>query len=230
MAKHILRKLRLLTVILVIMSCSSCSTRAKANDYSYTASPKSEVLITAAGNQYFSVAALIDDIIKYGRKFLGKPYRYRGPSNWPMDCSGYVSHIFSQFGIDIPRSSAALSNYTLNTKEPQVGDLLFFKGRNSRSSRVGHVALLIDIKGDDLIMMHSTNNRGIIVETLSRSQYFNKRYLGAGRLPQIQRLQRESSPNGSYTPIPFRIEPLEISMPNFQSTLESFAELTAQAS
>lgn len=94
-----------------------------------------------------SAFPFIDKLINLGRTFLGKPYRYRGPSPWPMDCSGYVSYLYSKFDIKLPRGAAAQSQYTnpIEREDVRPGDLLFFKGRNARSNRIGHVALVVDV-------------------------------------------------------------------------------------
>ncbi len=140
-------------------------------------------------------APIIDKLINLGRTFLGKPYRYRGPSPWPMDCSGYVSYLYSKFDIKLPRNAAAQRQYTTPIKRDEVrpGDLLFFKGRNAKSSRVGHVALVIAVDGDDITMMHSSNSRGIVIEKLSRSAYFSRRLVSFGRVPDLKKLLPWSS-------------------------------------
>lgn len=137
----------------------------------------------------------IDKLINLGRTFLGKPYRYRGPSPWPMDCSGYVSYLYSKFDVKLPRSAAAQSLYTdrIRREDLQPGDLIFFKGRNAHSSRVGHVALVVSVDGDDITMMHSRNSRGIVIEKLSRSAYFSRRLVGYGRVPG----ERKTTPRKS---------------------------------
>lgn len=124
-------------------------------------------------------------LIELGETLLGKPYRSRGIASWPLDCSGYVSYLYSKIGLSIPRSSSALSQSVIRTTEPQKGDLVFFKGRNSGSSRVGHVAIVVENLGDDLIIMHSTNSRGIIQHRLSQNEYFRKRFLFSGRIPAL---------------------------------------------
>lgn len=103
-----------------------------------------------------------------------------------MDCSGYIAYLYSCYDINIPRSSSALYNYTIPIRYPLPGDLLFFRGRNKNNKRIGHVALLIEVREDELIMIHNTNSRGIIIESLQASPYFRRRYVGAGRLPEIQ--------------------------------------------
>ena len=51
---------------------------------------------------------------------------------------------------------------------------------------MGHVALVIEVEGESITMMHSTNSRGVIIEKLETSPYFSSRFLFAGRIPQLR--------------------------------------------
>lgn len=137
---------------------------------------------------------IVADIVELGKRYLGKPYRYRGGAPWAFDCSGYIRFLYGSFGIKLRGSSADISKVTTPVKDPQPGDLLFFKGRNSKSSRVGHVAMLIEVKPNgSYVMMHSTNQRGIVVEQLDRSAYFKRRYIGARRVPKMFKYMEETN-------------------------------------
>lgn len=136
------------------------------------------------------LSRLISTLISKGEKLLGKPYRAKGIAPWALDCSGYICYLYKQLGLAIPRSSTALSSYTERIDEPQAGDLLFFRGRNASAKRVGHVALVVSNHDGDPIIMHSTTSRGVIKHRLSKDAYFRKRYLFAGRLPQISEMLR----------------------------------------
>ena len=107
-----------------------------------------------------------------------------------MDCSGYVSYLYSKFDIKLPRGAAAQSQYTnpIEREDVRPGDLLFFKGRNARSNRIGHVALVVSVDEDDITMMHSRNSRGIVIEKLNRSAYFSRRLVSYGRVPGAKRV------------------------------------------
>ena len=133
-----------------------------------------------------STPSLIKSVVDHGQELLGLRYRTSGVAKWPLDCSGFVSYIYSLEGIKIPRSSGGLSVYADRISDPQPGDLLFFKGRNRGASRVGHVALVISNEDGNIKMIHSSNSRGIVIESLKDSQYFSSRYLGAGRLPEVK--------------------------------------------
>lgn len=195
---HLLRRYTMLLIVVVgSFFLSSCRVQAKASRPTVVASngavySSSGLLLPSPDCRAYSYhsippsGSIIDDAIALGKKFVGKPYRYRGPSSWPMDCSGYVRYIFSCFDIHISGGSSDMAKVTERVHAPKPGDLLFFKGRNSRSNRVGHVALVIEVQGKSITMMHSSNSRGIIIERLETSRYFAPRFLFAGRIPQLK--------------------------------------------
>lgn len=125
----------------------------------------------------------IDSIIDFGRTLLGKPYRYRGAAPWPMDCSGYMNHIFNNFGYKLPRSSREIASALPEVPRNEVrkGDMLFFRGRNSGNPVVGHVGIVVDVTPDGILMLHSSTSRGIIIENISSVDYYKRRWVKVGR-------------------------------------------------
>ncbi len=124
----------------------------------------------------------VDSIIELGKTFLGKPYRFQGPNGRAMDCSGYLSYIFSAYGFTLPFSSSSIASSTKEVNFDQVrkGDLLFFKGRNKSSSSIGHVTLVISIDNGKIQMMHSCS-RGVIIDQYEEMTYYTERFIKAGR-------------------------------------------------
>ena len=127
----------------------------------------------------------IDIIINFGKTLLGKPYKYVVTNGKILDCSGFISYIYGHNGFDLPRSSASLAvlSEKISISEIKKGDLMFFKGRNINSEKVGHVSMVISVEGDIIEMMHSCNS-GIIIEKYNNNKYYTSRFLYAGRLPQ----------------------------------------------
>ncbi|MFC4665091.1 C40 family peptidase [Falsiporphyromonas endometrii] len=150
------------------------------------------------------VKGLVSKIIDEGKKFLGRPYLSKSPAGGRFDCSGFVSYIFSCFDIDLPRSSRAMYSQSQRVKNAQPGDLLFFKGSNRRSSRVGHVALVVDVDGNQITMMHSCN-RGIVVEKLNGKKYYESRLLGIGRVGELQKRIKKSD-NEQFRGVPMNVQ------------------------
>jgi hypothetical protein len=127
--------------------------------------------------------ALVDSIINLGKNYLGKPYRYHISNTRRFDCSGYVSYIFSKFGYSLPPSSAGMAyvGEKISIDKARKGDLILFKGRSTKSTRVGHVALIIDIDDKGIVMMHSSQ-RGILIEHYGNLDYYKRRYVMCRRL------------------------------------------------
>ena len=126
----------------------------------------------------------IDSIIELGTKFIGKPYGFKGPSSWPMDCSGYLAYIFAQYGCDLPHSSASMASVVteVDISDIRKGDLMFFTGRNMEDSTVGHVSMAMEVADSTIKMLHSCK-RGVSVDHYPEMDYYNQRFLMAGRVP-----------------------------------------------
>ena len=149
------------------------------NDSSYAHQSGSDIILEK-----------VDIIIAFGKNYLGKPYRYKLTDGRVLDCSGFISYIYGQNGVNLPRSSTALSRVSkkVSLSEIKKGDLIFFKGRNVNSEEVKHVSVVTSVDGDIIEMMHSCN-RGIIEEKYNSNRYYTSRFLFAGRLPQLASLE-----------------------------------------
>lgn len=130
----------------------------------------------------------VSKLIDYGKELLGRRYRSRGPGGITLDCSGFVSYVFSRLNISLPRTSSGMSQATQRVpkSDVRVGDLLFFNGRRVGGG-VGHVGMVVDVDGDDVTMIHSSTSRGVIIEKYNKSAYFAKRFVGAGRVPALKK-------------------------------------------
>lgn len=203
---HFKRVLTLGCGLLLLSACSAVPAKAR-----YASSEVSRERIVLSSKEPSAMAQLkhiVSNVIAQGERLLGRRYRTTGVAPWPLDCSGYVSYLYSKQGVSIPRSSAALSVFARKVDDPQPGDLVFFKGRNASSSRVGHVALVVENNDGDLVIMHSTNRRGIIKHRLKNDRYFSSRYLFVGRIPQVSDLWRQHREEGGI-PRPAPLKPLE---------------------
>jgi cell wall-associated NlpC family hydrolase len=133
----------------------------------------------------FGLSVSIDSLIAFGKTFVGLPYRSKieGVPQL-MDCSGYMGMLFQTFGVTLPRSSAEIAAIThkIPLKEAEVGDFIFFKGRNANQNRVGHVALIIENNEGNLQMLHSSVSKGITIDCFPDKYYYYKRFVKVGRL------------------------------------------------
>ena len=127
-----------------------------------------------------------DAIIEYAKKFLGVPYVWGGMSPSGFDCSGFINYVFKGFGFGLTRTSFGLAELgkTVRLSELQPGDLMFFKGRNANTSRVGHVALVIDTTDGVIQFIHAAVD-GIRIDTFNNSSYYVPRFIKAKRMDYI---------------------------------------------
>ncbi|MBB5639306.1 cell wall-associated NlpC family hydrolase [Pedobacter cryoconitis] len=123
-----------------------------------------------------------DQLIGFAKTLIGIPYRYAS-SNPAIgfDCSGFVSYVFHNFGVNVPRSSTEFNQAGTPVKleNAKVGDVLIFTGTNPRRRVVGHVGIIADIEGDTIKFIHSTSGKahGVTVTTLN--PYYKSRLMRA---------------------------------------------------
>lgn len=125
----------------------------------------------------------IHNIVDTAKTCVGIPYKYGGTSTAGFDCSGFLGYVFNSYCGDLPRSSSEIATIgeKIERTEIEKGDLLFFKGRSTSSSSIGHVALVTDVIDGKVHMIHSTS-RGVIEDVLADIGYYDIRYLFAIRL------------------------------------------------
>ncbi len=100
-----------------------------------------------------------DEVANYAATFLGTPYRARGQGNDGFDCSGYIAHVFKNFGINLPPSTQFMitEGEEVSESEARPGDLIFFTGTPEDSQEVGHAGIIVKNKGDDIKFIHSSS-------------------------------------------------------------------------
>ena len=81
-------------------------------------------------------------VASFAQRFVGNPYVWGGTD--PVhgaDCSGFAQHVYAQFGIGLPRTSAAQSQYGMKipVSEAAPGDLIFY----AKNGQVYHVVIYI---------------------------------------------------------------------------------------
>ena len=120
-------------------------------------------------------------LVEAGFKMLGVRYRRSGGSEKTgFDCSGLVKNLFSQFNIDLPRSSREQyqQGEEVDRDKLEVGDLVFF---SSGGTRPTHVGIYV---GDDKFLHAAVKAKRVIVSDLNKFWY-TMRYLGARRIADL---------------------------------------------
>jgi peptidoglycan DL-endopeptidase CwlO len=149
----------------------------------------SQALPSAIGNPV-TKEIYADSVVFYAKTLLGVPYKWAGNTTDGFDCSGFVSYVYSHFGIILPRSSAdyaSLGNQ-VSMDNCQKGDIILFCGTDNDLSTIGHVGIVITNPGEPLCFIHSSSskkNRGVIISEFKGTGYVN-RYIGIRRLTEVK--------------------------------------------
>ena len=84
---------------------------------------------TVANSADVAQAIAGSSIIAEASKYVGISYVLGGSSpSTGFDCSGFVSYVYGQFGISLPRSSGAYYSVGTRVSSPQPGDIIVSPG------------------------------------------------------------------------------------------------------
>jgi cell wall-associated NlpC family hydrolase len=108
----------------------------------------------------------IQNVVDYSKRYIGTPYKYGGTTSAGMDCSGLIQLSFTQYGVELPRTSRDMSKAgkKLKLKHVDVGDLVFFKiSENKRD--INHVGLVIKKTLETIDFIHSSSLKGVMISS-----------------------------------------------------------------
>ena len=119
----------------------------------------------------------VDSIIATAKQYLGVKYQWGGTTpQTGFDCSGYVSYVFAQNGISLPRVSR--DQYKVGTSvafaDLQRGDLVFFSF--SGDGIVSYVGIYLG-EGQ---FINASSSKGVTVYVIG--PYWKSIYVGARRV------------------------------------------------
>lgn len=112
-------------------------------------------------------------LVEFAYKYVGVKYRSGGTDPNGFDCSGFVTFVFKQFEIEVPRISRDQQKKSspLKVGDVQPGDLVFF----ANGANVNHVGIVVQNKNGIVTMVHSSTSQGIVITEINTSTYWNNR-------------------------------------------------------
>jgi len=112
-------------------------------------------------------------IIQTAKKYLGNKYQYGGTNSKGFDCSGFVMHVYSKNGIQLPRMSKNQYKRAKKIKRTdlKIADLVFFI---TYGSQVSHVGIFI---GENSFIHSPSTDKKIRIDKLDNS-YWKPRIAG----------------------------------------------------
>jgi cell wall-associated NlpC family hydrolase len=116
--------------------------------------------------------------VQLARSRIGEPYVPDGAGPDGFDCSGLVFWVYSQLGLDVPRSASEQYNWAAPVARDQMepGDLVFFEGTTS-SGGITHVGIYTG--GGGVVM--AVDNGDTVREVSLGEDYWTEHFAGAGR-------------------------------------------------
>lgn len=168
----------LVAVITMGFLFSSCSTtnsyshrnRKKNTRYSKPQKPRTQ----HSTKHIDSNDELRNQLIGTAKKYIGTKYVYGGKKPNGFDCSGFITWVMNKNGINLQGSSSMIAKKGVRKRitDLESGDLVFFGSGN----KVTHIALVVENQ-KVLKVIHSTSSRGVVIDDVSGSAYWSKRYL-----------------------------------------------------
>lgn len=132
-----------------------------------------------------SVRDAASDLVITAMNFIGVRYRLGGTTEETgFDCSGFTRHIFERsIGLLLPRradeQASAPGLLRIDQQDLRPGDLVFF---NTLRRTFSHVGIYI---GDGKFIHSPRSGSTVRIEDM-RMAYWQQRFNGARRVPQVQ--------------------------------------------
>lgn len=124
-------------------------------------------------SQPFLLRSNVPNVIRTAKKYIGVPYSLGGSTPKAFDCSGYLQYVFSQHGMQLPRTADLQFKLgrSMPTSRLEAGDLVFFTTYEPGASHCG-----IYLGNGEFI--HASSSKGVRVDKLGDDYWKTKFYGG----------------------------------------------------
>ena len=139
------------------------------------------VLAYAAAYGYVDPASIPARAVALARSRIGAPYVWGAAGPDAFDCSGLVFWVYSQLGVQVPRTAQPQFEWALPIEPSQLqpGDLVFWQGTYPTSDAVSHVGMYT---GNGMVVM-ATDTGDFVREVALSNPYWTAHFAAAGRPP-----------------------------------------------
>ncbi len=156
-------------LVLLLAIFSSCGSTKKVNKNFYSVySSKLGVQLSGKEDK---------KLIKAMSEWKGTPYKYGGLTKRGVDCSGFVSQVYSSaYGKKLHRTSRDMVKDVrfISKGKLRAGDLIFYK---IKSRKISHVAMYVANNK----IIHATTRNGVRIDDLN-NKFYKKYYYRSGRV------------------------------------------------
>ncbi len=120
-----------------------------------------------------------ENLVSFAETLIGTPYKYASTDpHVGFDCSGFITYVFNNYKIDVPRSSKDFKNKGIEIplSQSKKGDLILFTGTDSTERIIGHMGIIIsNTNGIKFIHSSSGKAHGVVVTELNN--YYQGRFV-----------------------------------------------------
>lgn len=158
------------------------SAAAKSNKEIYNGAEDTTVLIPDRKIDTKGIPP--NKVVSFAETLIGTPYKYASTNpETGFDCSGFVTYVFNQFNIQVPRSSIEFTNTGTEVPVTQArrGDLILFTGTDSTERFVGHMGIVVS-NSDTLKFIHATSGKAYGVTITPLNNYYKSRFVKTVRI------------------------------------------------
>jgi cell wall-associated NlpC family hydrolase len=123
----------------------------------------------------------IDEMVAFGRRFLGLPYTWGGRSSFGYDCSGFAQMLVRRRGYLMPRDADIQAAWTglvsvEKVADLRAGDLLYFGSKGN----ITHTGVFIG-NGE---FIHATTHNQPVIQISPLDDYWTKLLVAQRRVKQ----------------------------------------------
>lgn len=126
-----------------------------------------------------------DEFVDFAETLMGVPYLYGSVDpNKGFDCSGFITHVFNNFSIAVPRSSVGFTSVEreISLKQARRGDIILFTGTDSTIRVVGHMGIITSVGNNEPEFIHSTSGKAYGVTVTPLNSYYQGRFVKVIRI------------------------------------------------
>ncbi len=129
-----------------------------------------------------------DSLIQFAETLIG--IHYRSASSDPsrgFDCSGFVSYVFKNFNLSVPRSSREFISVgeKIDYADAKPGDIIIFTSPKKHCHRIGHVGIVLSNIGNVFKFIHSTSGKEHGVTITSMDDTYKHRFVQVIRVLKL---------------------------------------------
>ncbi|MBW4888876.1 C40 family peptidase [Mucilaginibacter sp. HMF5004] len=172
-------------LLVITLTCVATVCKPSAFGINHIAKAYSHTKPTHNNDDGVAATLCADDLLSFAQTLIG--VRYHSASSSPVhgfDCSGFVSYVFKNFSIEVPRSSYEFASVgeKVALADARPGDVILFTGTSKRSRRIGHVGIIMSNDNDGTTFIHSTSGKEHGVTITAMDKTYHRRFVKIVRL------------------------------------------------